>query len=150
MDDALSPIVFSDSYRIGIDSVDDEHGFLIGLYNDLVAKIEGGDAAAALDSAVIALFGYADYHFGNEEKVMAALGFPEAESHRRQHEGFIRALKEFDGDRHGGDVVALRALAWFVGRWIRGHILVSDKEIGEFAGTRIGNAYFSAHAESLR
>ena len=59
MDNIFTPIELSDAYRIGIDSVDQEHRFLIGIYNDLVAKIGGGGTGVLIDNVAKKLFDYA-------------------------------------------------------------------------------------------
>ena len=133
MTEPLSQIDLNDTFKIGVDSIDQEHAFLVGLYNDLARRIESDDTPGALmETAVQKLFGYADYHFASEERVMRLTGFPELDHHRRQHESFIRSLNDLVADRGAGDRAALRAIAAFVGQWIRGHILVTDKLFGEY------------------
>ena len=122
----------SDAYRIGIDSVDQEHRFLIGIYNDLVVKIDGGVTGELIDGVAKKLFDYADYHFASEERVMISTGYPGIEPHRRQHESFVRTLNDLVTEPADDKAAALRKLVSFVGTWIRGHILVTDKQLGEF------------------
>ncbi|MEI7609726.1 MAG: hypothetical protein WCJ64_20285, partial [Rhodospirillaceae bacterium] len=53
-----------------------------------------------------------------------------------QHESFVRSLNDLVTDRSGDKVADLRRVAFFVGTWIRGHILVTDKQLGEFVASR--------------
>ena len=136
MTETLAPIELNDAYRVGIDSVDQEHQFLIGIYNDLVAKIDRGIAADTLDGVAKKLFDYADYHFASEERVMLSTDFPSIELHRRQHESFVRTLNDLVTERSENRGDDLRRLLVFVGTWIRGHILVTDKQLGEYVLAR--------------
>ena len=136
MDDIFTPIDLSEAYKIGIDSVDQEHRFLIGIYNDLVGKIDKGNPDDLIESVIKKLFDYADYHFASEERVMISTDFPGLEPHRRQHESFVRSLNDLVTDRTGDKAADLSRVVAFVGSWIRGHILVTDKQLGEFVLTR--------------
>ncbi|MEI7610451.1 MAG: hemerythrin domain-containing protein, partial [Rhodospirillaceae bacterium] len=101
MDEIFTPINLNDAYMIGIDSVDQEHRFLIGIYNDLLAKIASGHSEDLIDEIVKKLFDYADYHFASEERVMATADFPGLGAHRHQHESFVRSLNDLVTDRSG-------------------------------------------------
>ena len=136
MDDIFKPIDLNEAYKIGIDSVDQEHCFLIGIYNDLVGKINDKGTAALIDSVIKKLFDYADYHFASEERVMISTDFPGIDPHRRQHESFVRSLNDIVTEQTGDKAADLRRVVAFVGSWIRGHILVTDKQLGEFVIAR--------------
>jgi hemerythrin len=135
MDEIFSPIELSDEYKVGIAAIDREHELLIGLYNGLVKAVKSGNARDMWDDAFQRLVEYADQHFANEERLMTARQFPGYENHKRQHDNFVRNLHELATERTGQDEEqALKLLLVFVGQWIRGHILVTDKELGEFVG----------------
>ena len=136
MNETFAPIDLSDAYKVGIDSVDQEHRFLIGIYNDLVTKIGSGMSTDTLDGIVKKLFDYADYHFASEERVMLSTDYPGIELHRRQHESFVRTLNDLVTDRSDDRGADLNRLVAFVGTWIRGHILVTDKQLGEYVLSR--------------
>jgi hemerythrin len=135
MDEVFSPIELSEEYKVGIAAIDREHEFLIGLYNGLVAAVKSGNARDMWDDAFQKLVEYADQHFTNEEQLMASRHFPGYDNHKRQHMNFVGSLNQLATERAGQDEEhALILLLIFVGQWIRGHILVTDKELGEFAG----------------
>ncbi len=132
MDTNFTPIQLTDEYRIGVDSIDQEHGHLINIYNELV-KAAGSAGEAEIAAATLKkLFEYADYHFASEERVMASVSYPEMEGHHRQHESFIRALDDLAHAQTGSESEILGKLLTFVKNWIRGHILLTDKRLGEF------------------
>jgi hemerythrin len=126
----------TDQYLVGIESVDQEHRFLIDLYNDLVFKIETKNTVQLLEVALEKLFGYADYHFTSEERVMQKVDYPDFERHHGQHEGFIQTLTDMFAQRREDDNAALKDVAAFVSKWILSHILVSDKALGAFVAAQ--------------
>ena len=133
MNDILSPIELTPEYLVEVESIDREHQFLIGLYNGLVASVRDSNARDMWDDAFQKLVAYADQHFANEEQLMVERRFPGYDSHKRQHDNFIQNLHHLATDRTSQDEKrALERLLAFVGQWIRGHILVTDKQLGEF------------------
>ncbi len=135
MDEIFSPIEMNDEYRVGIEAIDREHLYLIALYNGLVDAVREGNARDMWDDAIQKLVAYADYHFANEERLMTARQFPGYDKHRRQHDNFVQNISRLVAERANCDEEnALKLLLVFVGQWIRGHILITDKELGEFIG----------------
>ncbi|MEI8394955.1 MAG: hemerythrin family protein [Rhodospirillaceae bacterium] len=135
MAESLSIIVLDSSFTIGIESIDQEHGYLIAIYNNLVSGIESAQGFAVLDQTTEKLFSYADYHFVSEEMVMTAAGYPGLAQHRKQHASFIATLEEQLADRSQGHATLRIKLAKFVGRWIQEHILASDRAFGAWFRT---------------
>jgi hemerythrin len=75
-------------------------------------------------------------HFGDEEKIMKRMAFPDFNMHHKQHEAFIKNVSDLKGqfDREDGPsrVLALDKLTKFLGEWITHHILVEDKIYGKY------------------
>ncbi len=134
MDEIFSPIDLTDAYKVGITTIDREHQFLIGLYNGLVSAVRRGNARDMWDDAFQKLVAYADQHFANEERLMIARKYPDYDNHKRQHDNFIQNLNLLATERaNRNEEAALELLLAFIGQWIRGHILITDKQLGEYA-----------------
>jgi hemerythrin len=133
MQDEIKKIDLNTAFLIGVDVVDKQHRFLIDLYNDLVDKLQGAGGRPEIDEVLKMLFDYTQYHFSAEEELMQAAQYPRYEAHRRQHETFIRALTDLGSCDHLSQE-SLAGLARFLGQWIQGHILITDKEMGEHIG----------------
>ncbi|MEI7607429.1 MAG: bacteriohemerythrin, partial [Rhodospirillaceae bacterium] len=114
---------------VGIDLIDEQHGFLIALFNTLIDRLNDGLSVAERDDMVGRLFEYTKYHFAAEEQVMASCGYAKRHSHRKQHDAFILNLKDLARNRELSPDDALE-LAQFLSKWIQHHILVTDKEVG--------------------
>ena len=87
-----TPYPWNDSYRIGLEGIDEEHHKLF----DIVARIyslKNDDAGKeAIRSILYDLSDYMQKHFRNEEAYMAAIGYPELSGHRALHEKIVEDL----------------------------------------------------------
>jgi len=131
MNNQIERIDLKTEFLIGIEAVDRQHSFLIDLYNDLADKLNQGKDQPEIEEVLEKLFDYTRYHFSTEEKIMEARRYPGLESHRRQHQTFIRTLSDFSS-HHNLTGEGLAGVVNFLGQWVQGHILITDKEMGEF------------------
>ena len=87
---------FDSKYLVGIDRVDREHRQLFEIaarvYDSLGASDEAAEAIT--DAAVIELLDYTVTHFASEESLMEEAGYPELESHRRQHQQLLAQARD--------------------------------------------------------
>ncbi|HET8732682.1 MAG TPA: hemerythrin family protein [Anaeromyxobacteraceae bacterium] len=113
---------WSDTYRLGIPGVDQEHR----TFFELIAAIEAGAAAGGVAPALEALRSlrrYAESHFANEEEFLEAVGFPELAPHRAEHEAFLRDVRALEQVEDLPAEVAVRMAR----AWIGQHILGTDR-----------------------
>lgn len=92
-------------------------------------------------------------HFPEEERLHVRSGYPKREEHRRHHRLFARihANLKRQFERNGDDPAMLAEINKVVVGWLKGHIMILDKEFADFfkgAGTRTieppeGDGYFS-------
>lgn len=127
----LERLVLQEAFLTGVSSVDEEHRFLIGIYNSFVDAINSGHGAEVVGEVMAELVAYTDYHFANEEQIMEKVRYPEFVIHKSQHDNFISAIADIEEKRSHGEV-SLVSVAQFIGRWVQGHILITDKKLGEF------------------
>lgn len=140
---------------VGVPELDDDHKVLIRVINQLAENAEGRGRPAILRRCVYALMRYAEYHFGREEEVLMACGFPELATHRGEHRLFIEKIravaKGFEESEETGATEGLsaavptanggsgsspagqeageninRELLDFLKHWLNHHILVID------------------------
>ena len=115
------------SMSVGIPLLDEDHKALIRLINRLHAGLAAGAEFVELEDIFDRLVGYIEFHFTREEKVMEAGGYPFAEAHREEHEGFTQAIYEMR-DRYAreGDQTMTAELPDYLKNWLNHHILVQD------------------------
>lgn len=127
---------WKDEYSCGIAEIDSQHKklFEIGtrLY-DLASLDDRFDHYDEIVNTLEELRDYTVYHFGYEEKLMEKHGYSHLETHKIEHDFFVKKLvrlekKDFDADQGKAVVEMLE----FVSSWIAAHILKTDFNYREF------------------
>lgn len=122
-------IAWSPDLEIGHTAVDNQHRKLFDLAATLVLDNNIGRVMAAL----AALSDYVVVHFRDEEKLMAEIGFPGIEAHRRQHEIFkSRLAKVYQNAGALGIVGIADEVRELVNEWLTNHIMVADREYSAY------------------
>jgi len=134
MAEQIQRIDFTEDFLIGIDLIDEQHRFLVNMFNRLADHVARPVAQEETADIYGQLVEYSDYHFSTEERLMETVGYRELDSHRKQHRFFIERLRELKGSGAARPDLALD-MAQFVGRWVQVHILVTDRQLGTFVAT---------------
>ena len=127
--------VWTSDLAVGLHAIDSQHKQLFTLSRALHEAILDGKGNVAVKETFDALEDYVKRHFSKEEDYMRSIGYPDIREHIAQHEQLrlrCRMLWELDKrNKH----IDPEGVAFFLKEWICGHILTSDKAIGEFART---------------
>ncbi|WP_428560869.1 MAG: bacteriohemerythrin [Solidesulfovibrio sp. DCME] len=127
---------FDDSLRTGFDDIDEQHRYFLDMLGELAQRIEDGQHRQGVLDALQGMRVYAEGHFADEEALMARLGYPALDAHRRLHGTFtdmVRQLEERKGE--GPGLLSLETLE-FLGAWFIGHIRNEDQRFAAQAGKR--------------
>lgn len=128
----MSSFVWSEQFVTGIPMVDEQHHRLVDLINRY-GKLVTENRLARVDQeeALTALASYADYHFREEDALMADRGLDprHLESHRREHGAFLRDVELIAARALAGDDAAPVDLLDFLVHWLAYHILVQDQNM---------------------
>ena len=124
--------IFTEDYKLGITTIDEEHEKLVGLLNDAIEMSQDKDLdlpsfAAKLKSD---LQDYANTHFSHEEAYMEKIQDPELPRQRKEHQAFMKKVTELPTD----DSLTLEKLQEIMEYWVRwlfSHILHTDMMIGK-------------------
>ena len=125
------PVVWRDSFCIGIPEIDGQHRKLLGLINDLEAALLHKQGDAALGDIARRMREYARFHFATEEKYMAGANYPETEQHLAQHAVFTERAAALDGTPGDPENHPLQVLT-FLSDWLLVHIHGTDKKMGAY------------------
>lgn len=132
---SYDPIVWQDSYSVGVPVLDVQHKALIALINKLS---EQGGTAGMMGYVFDELEVYVRTHFKTEEELMAAYAYPDLDAHRRQHRAFehwLRAVRQtYDSGTHA-DLIA-ESVNTFLRHWLINHILSADRAYKPLLGAR--------------
>lgn len=118
---------WNDSYKLGINSIDDQHKVLFGLINKLYLAYGKSRSKAELREVLVELLNYTKYHFGHEEKIFHRIGYASTQKHIEQHVKFINKVNSFKEEFERGDVSVALDVVHFLQDWLVSHIQRTDK-----------------------
>lgn len=119
------PIVWNETYSVGIGSLDQHHKHLAKLINQLAEHGSDDLRSEKVVDILSALMNYAEYHFCQEEELMAAADYFELELHRQEHQHFCEVIAETCYGATLG-TIGIKELFSYLTRWWKNHILLED------------------------
>ena len=135
-------IEWKDSYRIGIEQIDEDHRHLVNLINELHAGISRHvshvrlpgiiDELEALIDVLDALIDYATGHFALEEDCMREHEYPGYEEMKQAHGEFLRMAERLRRRFDEGRGISARQILDSLKEWLETHVLGLDQQFGEF------------------
>jgi hemerythrin-like metal-binding protein len=126
--------------------IDEEHQFMSGLVNSLHDAMLAGRGAQILETLLAELTKFTLIHFANEEKLMAAVHYPEMPAHVQQHDQIRRRVTETEARFARGETAITVELMLFFSDWFRNHALVADRRLGDYVQVE---QFFTTYLERL-
>lgn len=125
-------IAWSEEYSIGVPHIDEHHQHLFFLsnsfYDIFVKATPYKDMGPLFDD----LIDYAIYHFAAEEQLMHEHEFPNYNTHKQEHENFIKRVIELEIQSNRNNKILLIEIVVFLHTWLQDHIMLSDAQFGQF------------------
>lgn len=115
-------------YSVQIPEIDTQHKRLFKLAAELHAAMTEGKAQSVLDQLLARLVDYTKVHFAHEERFMRQFNYPEAESHKQQHDQLTAQVLEMQKKFRGGQKTLSLSLMTFLKNWLEHHIGGSDQK----------------------
>jgi hemerythrin-like metal-binding protein len=122
-------------YRVGIASIDEQHQRLFEIANRLDDAWRKHHDHAALCVIFGELLDYTVYHFADEERHMAALGYPDLARHRGYHEKLARLVRGYQERLAAREPGIEPRILEFIRMWLNAHVLGTDKEIAAYVSS---------------
>ncbi len=119
-------VSWKEQYSIGVPFVDKQHRFLVNIINRIHVAIEESDAET-LAEALLDMKTYAHVHFQEEETFMEQGGYPELQSHSKQHKAFLQATETFLNELEEHPLAIGPEAGVFLRNWLIDHIQVQDR-----------------------
>lgn len=123
------PLIWRESWLLGIDLLDDEHREMVRLINRLLDETDGSPVTERLDH----LIAHLRRHFDTEEVFLRAIDYPETDAHCREH---AMQLAEFVDLRRsvsrGGASVLGPEDRDSIRHWFFNHVVAQDQRFGQF------------------
>jgi hemerythrin len=122
---------WKDFYKVGVSEIDDQHHRLFALMGELSDCVEMEDPAGACAGKSADLLAYARTHFTNEERMLAARGYPRLEEQHREHSMLLAELEQLI-QSSGMPQTRERSPGEFFKDWLISHTLLEDRRFSSF------------------
>jgi len=129
---------WSNEYNIGNNIIDAQHKRLFELVNSL-SRLDAEKATQDHMKKVLDFtLRYAARHFKDEEILQAMYQYPDYKAHKKIHEDFVAtASKLVEQYLAGFSPELFNNLKNILYDWVKQHILVEDRKIGEYTKGRV-------------
>jgi hemerythrin len=123
---------WSPAFSVKVKKFDDQHKKLVELVNQLHDAMRSGQGNAMLGVVLQQLISYTANHFSEEEKVMAANGYPDLAAHKVEHEKLVTQVLDLQKKFQAGSSMLTITVMNFLKDWLTNHIQGVDKKYGAF------------------
>ena len=128
----MKELTWDESLSVQIEEVDDDHRKLVDLFNMLNRSIMEGDAKNYIDAVLEELISCTVWHFRHEERLMIKHNYAGYIEHRDEHQDLIDSAKALQQKCfEEGRLISTEEIE-FLERWLTGHILGIDMDLGTF------------------
>lgn len=130
-------MMWKDSYRLGVERIDQQHMELFRMTEDLVNAIKDGATPEMCQKALGFLKDYVIYHFRDEEAYQASIHYSDIEAHTAEHRQFTQTVLDYEKrlTENGFDQKTMKDLAGTVTAWLIYHVVDTDQKIVSGAKT---------------
>jgi len=123
--------MWKESYRIGIDRIDQQHIELFRMADALLKDIEENAQPEKFHEAISFLKDYVVFHFKDEEAYQASIGYAGIKEHQKAHRDFTNSVLEFESrlENSNYDIKVVKDLAGTLTTWLIYHVADADQKI---------------------
>lgn len=124
------------SFSVHIAELDHQHQHLFRTVAELNDAVRAGGADSVVGEVLERVIQHTISHFAAEEFLLQEHGYPSLDAHRREHEMLSQQLANFNLSYIAGHPNVPSSLLAFLQKWLRHHILKTDKEYSVFLNGR--------------
>ncbi|MEW8973816.1 MAG: hemerythrin family protein [Tissierellaceae bacterium] len=135
--------MWKEKYKIGVDSIDDQHKELfkhLGEFIQLVQKkdVSWDDRLDKVKETLDFLQGYVVFHFDDEEKFQESIDYPDIEIHKEAHRVFKEGINQYVRIFQEGGFTKekMQEFSAKLMTWLIMHVGKMDQKIGEYVKSR--------------
>lgn len=127
-----NPIIeWSSSLETGNFEIDSQHQLFVGIIQRLqTAVVEEADISL-IESLLVELLKYAEFHFCSEENIMIKNNYPRLLEHKQEHERVLAELRNRLFSLKC-EFIDFDQLQGFLMDWFVGHTTKVDKKLADF------------------
>ena len=128
----MSLIQWKSEYDTNLVEINHQHLEMMHILNELNIKYINGYKDEELVIILNKLSNYALTHFTTEERFFDKYNYPNADSHREEHQYFIRKIEFYADDLKNGKRDFFEDMLNFLTSWLNDHLLNVDKKYIEY------------------
>ena len=123
--------MWKESYRIGIESIDEQHFKLFEMVEGLLKAIEGKAKKEDFQSAIEFMKGYVVQHFRDEEAYQESIQYKDIVNHKKAHRDFTAKVLEYEKKlvETGFAPTVLKDFAGTLTAWLIYHVADADQKL---------------------
>jgi hemerythrin len=119
-------VQWDDSYKLGVEQIDEQHRVLFDIMNHLWSAIVRRASKDEMVQIVNELEHYTVSHFTAEEAFMQSANYSGFGEHKKLHDQFVMRIREAKAEVQQGKQISLDLLH-FLRDWLVSHIMVKDR-----------------------
>jgi len=119
-------------YNLGIERVDEQHQWLVKLYNNIDNAKSRNSSAEIIGTYMKGLIHYTRFHFSAEEGELRKVNYTSFNEHKQMHEHFINKINQFLYEFENGNQEIVNDVLDYLKDWLIGHIMREDKKYVPF------------------
>jgi hemerythrin-like metal-binding protein len=132
----MSIMVWSEKLSVGVERFDNEHKKLVEMLNGLHDEMLKGKAANVIGPLLSNLVKYTQTHFANEEALFKTHHYPNALTHKLEHDQLRKKAAEMDHAFKEGRINLSTDTMKFLKDWLTKHILGTDMQYKDFLNAK--------------
>lgn len=131
------PKEWTPDLSVGVDSIDGQHKELIKRINQLLESMKMGKGKQVIADTLAFLKQYTVVHFGDEERMLTRIKYPELNQHKSLHQAFIKEIGVLSDKlaKDGASAAVIIDTQQKLMDWLINHIGKVDKKYGDFIKT---------------
>lgn len=129
-----------DFLHFGVKSIDAQHQKFFSLLNELRMYNRNKEDNLTILDIIEELKNYSQYHFDMEKRIMERSGFPNMDTHIKQHNLFVDKINEFKTSYNYQSAALSDQMLDFLQKWFLVHIPEWDAQYIEYIRQRKQNA----------
>ena len=123
---------------LGLPEIDKQHKELVSMVNELHRAMKMKMGSREAGAVLTRLAEYTVYHFGYEEELFDAHGYPDKVNHKKVHEDLVGKVVAFTKEFEQGRAAISMDLMKFLTDWLKNHIMKTDKAYAPFLKNKLG------------
>lgn len=124
----MSLMPWSSALELGIGKIDEQHRWLVDRINALHDELQKGSPdRKILGDTLESLVDYTMNHFVVEEELFKRHGYPQADDHLAEHNGFTTKIIQQMDQFHAGTAEVCNDTMAMLKDWLTHHIMTVDK-----------------------